>query len=89
MAKKQLEYVFPDYLSSIYGPDDLICITVERNGVKVVMSADQKVVKLEIDGEERKDIVEILKDAHKESQKVAAKKLQEMGGGLGGLLGGR
>lgn len=62
-------------------------ITVEENGVKVVMSGDQKVQRLEVDGEDRKNIAEVLNKALKESQKVAAKKLQEMGGGLGGLLG--
>lgn len=32
MTKPKLEYVFPDYLSSLYGPDDLIMVMVERNG---------------------------------------------------------
>lgn len=64
-------------------------ITVEKRGVKVVMGGDQKVQKLLVDGEDQKDIIEALNDALKESQKVAAKKMQEMGGGLSGLLGGR
>ena len=63
-------------------------VTVERNGVKVVMTGNQKIVKLKIDGEEKKDVSDVINDALKESQKVAAKKLQEMGGGLSGLLGG-
>lgn len=63
-------------------------VTVEKNGVKLVMSADQKVHKLEVNGEEQKQVIEVINDALKESQKVAAKKVQEMGGGLGGLLGG-
>lgn len=62
-------------------------ITVEKNGVKVVMSGDQKVQRLEINGEEQDNVASVLNDALKESQKVAAKKLQEMGGGLSGLLG--
>jgi hypothetical protein len=32
ITKGKFEYVFPDYLSSMYGPDDLISIVVERNG---------------------------------------------------------
>ncbi len=64
-------------------------ITVEENGIKIVMSGDQKVHKIEIDGEENKHLVDAMNKALQESQKVAAKKLQEMGGGLGGLLGGR
>ncbi len=64
-------------------------INVEEKGIKVVMSGDQKVHKIEIDGDENRDLVNALNKALKESQKVAAKKLQEMGGGLRGLLGGR
>ena len=64
-------------------------ITVEENGIKIVMSGDQKLHKVEIDGEENRDLVNAMNKALQESQKVAAKKLQEMGGGLGGLLGGR
>jgi DNA-binding protein YbaB len=63
-------------------------VTVEKNGVKVVMSGDQKVQKIEIEGEENRDVAEAINEAIKESQKVAAKKIQEMGGGLQGLLGG-
>ncbi|MDO8503464.1 MAG: YbaB/EbfC family nucleoid-associated protein [bacterium] len=62
-------------------------IVIEEDGVKVVMSGDQKLQKLEVDGEEKSKVVDVINKALKESQKVAAKKLQEMGGGLGGLLG--
>ena len=65
-----------------------ILITKEKDGVKVVLSADQKIQRLTIDGEERNDIKELVNDALKDSQKEAAKKLQDMGGGLSGLLGG-
>lgn len=63
-------------------------VTVEKNGIKVVMSGDQKVQKVEIDGERNDNVAEAVNEAVKESQKVAAKKIQEMGGGLQGLLGG-
>ncbi len=62
-------------------------VSVERNGVKVVMTGNQKIVKLEIDGEDKKNVSDAINDALKESQKVAAKKFQEMGG-LSELLGG-
>lgn len=62
-------------------------VNVERNGIKIVMSGDQKVHKVEIDGEEQRNLVDTFNEAIKESQKVAAKKVQEMGGGLSGLLG--
>lgn len=63
-------------------------ITVEENGVKVVMRGDQQIQELTIEGEDRKKVVEAVNKALKESQKIAARKLQEMGGGLSGLLGG-
>ncbi|MBI2066047.1 YbaB/EbfC family nucleoid-associated protein [Candidatus Woesebacteria bacterium] len=59
----------------------------ERNGMKVVVTGDQKVAYIEINGEERKELVELINDAMKKVQKEAAKKMMEMGGGLSGLLG--
>lgn len=62
-------------------------VTVEKNGIKVRVSADQKIHLIEVEGEEQKRIVEALNEALHEAQKKAAKKVQEMGGGLSGLLG--
>lgn len=62
-------------------------VTVERNGVKVVMSGDQKIKILIIDGAEDWRVKEALSEAIKKSQEIAAKKLTEMSGGLQGLLG--
>jgi DNA-binding protein YbaB len=62
-------------------------IEVEESGVKIVMSGDQKVKEIEIEGEGQDRLVEVLNKAIKKSQEVAARKLQEMSGGLGGLLG--
>lgn len=59
-------------------------VNIEQDGIKVVMSGDQKIHKVEIDGEENRDLVDALNKALQESQKIAAKKMQEMGG-LGGL----
>ncbi len=62
-------------------------ITVEKNGIKVVISGDQKIQSLEIDNQLDNRITEAINEAIKKSQEVAARKLQEMSGGLGGLLG--
>ncbi|OGM02030.1 hypothetical protein A2115_02500 [Candidatus Woesebacteria bacterium GWA1_41_8] len=59
----------------------------ERGSMKVVVSGDQKISYIEIDGEEKKELVELINDAMKDVQKEAAKKMLEMGGGLSGLLG--
>jgi len=60
----------------------------EKGDIKVKVNGAQKVTYLEIDGEERSDVVEVIQKAMKDIQKKAAKKMMEMGGGLGGLLGG-
>lgn len=62
-------------------------IEVEDNGIKVVVSGDQKIKKVEIDGQDRRDIADVMNKAIRESQEMAAKELQQMTGGLGGLLG--
>lgn len=63
-------------------------ITVEKNGVRVVISGDQKVRELESNGKSDNDIKEAINEAVKKSQEVAARKLSQMSGGLQGLLGG-
>lgn len=60
----------------------------EKNGIKVTVSGNMKVLSVEVDGEDRSDIAEVLNDAMKEAQKKAAMKMQQLGGGLKGLLGG-
>jgi len=62
-------------------------VVVEEQGIKIVMTGDQKVKSLEIDGESQNRLIDVLNKAIKKSQEVAAKKLQEMSGGLTGLLG--
>lgn len=64
-------------------------VVVEKNGVKIVISGDQKIKILESNGRSDDDIKEAVNEAIKKSQEVAARKLQQMGGGLGGLLGGQ
>lgn len=63
-------------------------VIVEKGGVKVVMGGDQKIKQIVIDGEERDEIKEAVGEAIKQSQQLAAKKLAEMSGGMGGMLGG-
>ena len=63
-------------------------VDIEKNGVHIVISGDQKIKTLESNGRSDNDIVEAVNEAIKKSQEVAARKLQQMGGGLGGLLGG-
>lgn len=63
-------------------------IIVERGDVRIVISGDQKVKELSVRGISSDEVVNALNDAIKQSQQLAAKKLQQMSGGLGGLMGG-
>ena len=61
-------------------------ITIEEDGIKIVISGDQKIQELEVQGVQNSLLVEKLNKALKKSQEMAAKQLQEMSGGLGGLM---
>jgi nucleoid-associated protein EbfC len=63
-------------------------VVVERNGVRIVISGDQKIKELMSNGKSDNDVKDAINEAIKKSQEAAARKLQQMGGGLGGLLGG-
>jgi DNA-binding protein YbaB len=62
-------------------------VIVEENGVKIVITGEQKVKMLEIQGISNPVMLDVLNKAIKKSQEMAAKRLQEMSGGLSGLLG--
>ncbi|MDP2585590.1 MAG: YbaB/EbfC family nucleoid-associated protein [Candidatus Levybacteria bacterium] len=63
-------------------------VIVDKNGVRIVISGDQKIKELLSNGKSDNDVKDAVNEAIKKSQEVAAKKLSQMGGGLGGLLGG-
>lgn len=64
-------------------------VEVEKNGVRVLITGDQKIKELNINNQSEEDVKEAINEAIKKSQEVAARKLSQMGGGLGGLLGGK
>ncbi|MCL5435130.1 MAG: YbaB/EbfC family nucleoid-associated protein [Patescibacteria group bacterium] len=63
-------------------------VNVEKNGVEIVITGDQKIKEIKVNGKGDNDVKEAVNEAIKKSQEVAAKKLSQMQGGLGGLLGG-
>lgn len=65
-----------------------IVTTLEKKSWTVSVSGDQKIRYIKKDGENLNDLVDLINDAMKKVQKQSAKKMMEMGGGLGGLLGG-
>jgi DNA-binding protein YbaB len=62
--------------------------TDEKNGWQVSVTGDQKIRYIKRDGEDIKDLMDLINNLMKDVQKESAKKMMEMGGGLGGLLGG-
>lgn len=62
-------------------------IEINENGIRIVISGDQKILEFEIQGISNDVVKDKLNKAIKESQEMAAKKLQSMSGGLGGLSG--
>ncbi len=63
-------------------------IKVEEGDIVVIISGDQKIKHFSVQGISSDDAVKVLNKAISQSQQLAAKKLQSMSGGLGGLLGG-
>lgn len=63
-------------------------IRIEEGDILVVISGDQKIKQFSVQGITSQDAIEVLNKAIKKSQELAAKKLQQMTGGLGGLMGG-
>ncbi|OGD87289.1 hypothetical protein A2164_03960 [Candidatus Curtissbacteria bacterium RBG_13_35_7] len=65
-------------------------VEVEKKGVKVKITLAQRFVEIETNGKDGDDIKEACNDAVKESQKQAARKMQQMGGfdSLKGMMGG-
>ncbi|RJR24806.1 YbaB/EbfC family DNA-binding protein [Candidatus Microgenomates bacterium] len=62
-------------------------IELDEGGIKIVLNGQQEILELEIDGEKNDKLKDKLNKALKTSQEIAAKKLQQMSGGLQGLLG--
>ena len=62
-------------------------VVVEEQGVRIVISGDQKIKELSVQGVSNQILIEVMNKAIHRSQEIAAKKLQEMSGGLSGLLG--
>jgi DNA-binding protein YbaB len=58
---------------------------LEEGGIKIVVSGDQRVKQLSINGAENRMLLEVINKAMKKSQENAARKMKESGG-LEGLF---
>ncbi len=63
-------------------------ITIEENGVKIVITGDQRIVELSIQGISNEVLNDVLNKAIRKSQELAAKELMNISGGMGGMMGG-
>ncbi|MEI2822717.1 MAG: YbaB/EbfC family nucleoid-associated protein [Chitinophagaceae bacterium] len=70
---------------------DSVEIEVEKDGVTVKVTASQKIVSININGNDEKSVVKAVNEAISQSQKVAAKRMQFMmgegGNPFAGLMG--
>ena len=62
--------------------------TEEKHGYVVSVTGDQKIRYIKNGEEDMKELTDLINEAMKKVQKESAKKMMDMGGGLGGLLGG-
>jgi len=60
-------------------------IEVEENGIKVIVTGDQKLKFLSVNGVENKILIDTINKTMKKSQEIAAKRMKDMGG-LEGLF---
>lgn len=63
-------------------------VFVEKHGVEIKITGDQKLKEIKTNGKSDADILDAVNEAVKKSQEIAAKKLSQMQGGLGAMLGG-
>jgi DNA-binding protein YbaB len=70
--------------------DDLAAeiIRIEEGDIVVEITGAQEVKKVYVQGVTSQELIDVLNKAIKKSQELAAQKLQQMTGGLGGMLGG-
>ena len=57
-------------------------VVVEENGVKIVVSGDQRVMELEIQGLSNQVLNDVINKAIRKSQELAAKELMNVSGGM-------
>lgn len=60
-------------------------ITVEENGVRIVITGDQRIQELSIQGISNDVLNEVINKAIRKSQEMAAKELMNVSGGAGGM----
>lgn len=57
-------------------------VTIEENGVKIVITGDQRLLVLEVQGYSNQVLTDAINKAIKKSQEMAAKELMKISGGM-------
>lgn len=57
-------------------------VTIEENGVKIVITGDQRILVLEVQGYSNQVLTDAINKAIKKSQEMAAKELMKISGGM-------
>lgn len=65
-----------------------ITVSTQKGDATVEVTGEMKIKSVKLNGQELHDVKEALNIAFGDVQKKVASKMQELGGGLGGLLGG-
>jgi DNA-binding protein YbaB len=60
-----------------------VFVTLEKKGYKIVVRGDKRIEKIEIDGEEYKELRDVINDSLKDVDKKLEKKLRAQAGDLG------
>lgn len=60
-----------------------VFVTLEKKGYKIVVRGDKRIEKIEIDGEEYKELRDVINDSLKDVDKKLEKKLRSQAGELG------
>ena len=76
-------YKFKKAQSKMQKELENIFATQEKRGIKVVVRGDRKIESIEIEGEEHKDLKDMINDALKDVNKKAEKQLRGQLGDLG------
>ena len=53
-------------------------VTVEKDGIKVIVRGDQQITLVEVDGKNEERIARVINEAVRKTQELAARKLMEL-----------
>ena len=61
-------------------------VVVEKGDIRVVVTGEQRIKEFSVQGVSNKAVIDVLNEGLKKAQEASAKQLQQMQGGLKGLM---